>query len=128
MRDVAKAHLLAAQKSNVNGQRFLIVAKGQFAIEATTLLRKHYGRFYTINDSKLKFPCLIYQLAPYNEKMHNIKTRLGGQVTCDTTASREILGLEYRSVDQGIVDMFYSLVEAGLIENRLPKNFERPKL
>lgn len=50
VRDVAKAHLHAVQKSNANGKRFIIVAQGFFAIEASTVLHRHFGRYYTISD------------------------------------------------------------------------------
>lgn len=71
---------------------------------------------------------MIRLLAPFNEKVHNLNTRLGGQVRCDNSASKEVLGMEYRTMEQSLVEMFQGLIDVGIIENKLPKNFERPKL
>ena len=99
-----------------------------WTVDLAKVLFKQYGAFYTIKNEKLRFPLIIHLLAPISPRVHSLKTRLGPKVFCDTTASREILGMEYRSVEQALVDMFYSLIKVGIIENRLPKNYERPRL
>lgn len=93
VRDAAKAHLLAAKSPSANGKRFLIVSEGLWTVEIASFLFDEFGEYYKIKNRKLRFPFVIPLLAPISSRVASLKTRLGPRITCDTTASKEILGL-----------------------------------
>ena len=97
VRDVAKAHLLAITVEAAANRRFLLVAKCAWRKEMAA--------------------CLA---AEFNSKGFNVNTEeaTDGDVLdyeANTTASREILGLVYRPIEESWIDMANCLIESGFI-------------
>ena len=97
VRDVAKAHLLALKVDAAKNQRFLLVSKCAWRKEMAA--------------------CLA---AEFNPKGWNIGTeeRTDDDVfnyEVNTTASREVLGMEYIPMEQSWIDMANTLIESGFI-------------
>ena len=97
VRDVAKAHLLAIKVDAAKNRRFLLISRCAW--------RKEMAQ------------CLA---AEFNPKGWNIgaEERTDDDVfsyEVNTTASREVLGLEYIPLEQSWIDMANCMIESGFI-------------
>ncbi|QRW12684.1 NADPH-dependent methylglyoxal reductase GRE2 protein [Ceratobasidium sp. AG-Ba] len=96
VRDVAEAHVAAVEKPEAGGQRFFVTA-GEFNIaQVVEYIWKHYpdraaAKGIPKDTSNVGFPS-------------------GGYYTVDNSASKRVLGLEYRSFETMLKDQFDQFV------------------
>lgn len=98
VRDVAKAHLLAVTQQAAANRRFILVSRCAWRREMAECLAAEFNsQGFAINTTEATDD----QILDYN---------------VDTTASREILGLEYMPLEQSWKEMAQSLIESGFIQ------------
>ena len=94
VRDVALAHILAAEKLAASGERFFITAGFYTNREVVEIIR---DAFSELRD---RLPPKDVPGADYSET---------GTYGYDNSKSKKLLGLEYRSLQESIVDTVRSL-------------------
>jgi nucleoside-diphosphate-sugar epimerase len=108
VRDVALAHVLAMEKPEANGKRFILDGDGYHSDS----LR---GNVIAVNDVIAKcreyFPDYQFTDAP-GENPAAIKP---GFRTTDNTLSKEVLGLEYTDMGETFKDSVSSMVDNGFV-------------
>lgn len=98
LKDVAAAHVNAIEKPEAGGKRFFITA-GQFSNQQMA-------------DIIIKnFPQLADKLPAERESNDGFPE--GGVYDSDNTRSRQVLGIEYISLEKSIVDLVNVLLKMG---------------
>jgi len=98
VRDVAKAHVSAMEKADAGGKRFFIVAGPFSNREVTEIIRANFPEYAS------KLPPASASGGDYPE---------GGAFKTDNSRSVEVLGLEYKSLKDSIIDTVKSLKAVG---------------
>ncbi|KAJ4204154.1 Glycine-rich RNA-binding protein 2, mitochondrial [Fusarium solani] len=93
VRDVAQAHVVAMEKPDAGGQRFFVTNGYYSNREIVDVIRKH-------------FPELQGQLPPESVEGGDLPGAIFG---LDNRRSRDVLGIEYRSFEDCIVDTVRSI-------------------
>lgn len=104
VRDFALSHVLAAEKEEAAGERFVIVAD--------KFCNKQMAEVISEN-----FPDLSYRL-PTGEQLKSGDFPAGGTPDFDNRRSVEVLGMKYRSFTESIVDTAKAL-QARRVKNRV---------
>ena len=63
--------------------------------------------------------CLMWTLSCCMKELRPFISKWGRPVECDNTRSKEILGIEYIPVKQSLTEMVPSLVQVGILEDKL---------
>jgi nucleoside-diphosphate-sugar epimerase len=119
VRDVARAHLLAAFTPQAQG-RYLLVA-GEISLpEIAALLRRHYGDAYPF-PRRVVPKALAWLFGPLMGPVTRrfIRRNIGYAVRFDNRRSLA-LGLQYRPLERTFAEHFRQLLEDGLLPHRLP--------
>jgi len=111
VRDVAKAHVEAAIRPEVEG-RFILVADTKTFVEMGQILRSHFGDKYPFPKSVL--PKFVLYLAGPSQGLtwKHIRTNSDYPVYFDNARSREGLGIEYTPVEDTLVQHAEQLIAA----------------
>ena len=97
VRDVAKAHLLGLKKPEAANRRFLLVSRCAWRREMAECLAAKFNPLgWNINTTEKT-----------DDKVFSYEA--------NTTASREILGIDYIPLEQSWIDMADSLISSGYI-------------
>ena len=116
VRDVARAHIVAGYDWTVTGRNIVCGSDTGFLEMASTLLKRYPE--YPLPTRKIP-KLLIYLLAPYipgtDIKRKYVWNNVGIDLKYDTSKSKRDLGLEYRSLDSTLNDMFQQIIDEGVI-------------
>jgi nucleoside-diphosphate-sugar epimerase len=96
VRDVALAHLRSIEREDAKGKRFILVSKEMWRDDMAKALKTEY-------ESQ------GYNIVTEMEDGDDFGARY------DTSASRNILGLEYRETERSLVEMAESMIKSGMI-------------
>ncbi|SFT37766.1 Nucleoside-diphosphate-sugar epimerase [Lishizhenia tianjinensis] len=116
VRDVAGAHILALENQDVKG-RFICCNQSLTMLEMSNILSKEFGKKYKIGSRVLpKF--LFYILGPIMAGLtwSYVKKNIGIPLKFNNTRSTEELGVEYRPVQETIVDHAHQLIKDGILK------------
>jgi nucleoside-diphosphate-sugar epimerase len=115
VRDVARAHLLAASRPAASGRHALVADSLSFKAFAD-ILAGAYGDRYPIPQKVLP-NFMIYLVGPLlgGLTMKYVHRNLGIQLTFDNRYSIDDLGLEYTDMEKTILDHAAQLIEDKLI-------------
>ncbi len=114
VRDVATAHIEALERADAHG-RHVLTNRGMWMREMADILRPAYP------DHKIprwQMPNLaMYAVALFDKRLSwdFLRRNLGVERTLSNEKSRRALGIEYRSVEQTILETAASFVEQGLL-------------
>ncbi len=118
VRDVARAHILALENPKADG-RFILMSEQRSFFEVGEILNREFGGRLPVKLSRLP-KALFYLIGPFlGFSWRYTRNNYGIPVKLDTARSREILGLEYRSVRDSVIDHARQLIEDGLV--RIPE-------
>lgn len=117
VREVARAHLLAAFKPEASG-RHILVATEITMLGIARILRRQYGSRYPF--PRMQVPKLLVWafgplVGPVTRKF--ISRNVGHPVKFDNRRSRA-LGVQYRPVAETFVEHFQQVVDDGLLKRR----------
>jgi nucleoside-diphosphate-sugar epimerase len=118
VRDVAQAHIKAGFTPSASG-RHIVSAREMSMLEMGTVLRKHFGDAYPFPRSELpKF--LIWLIGPLVGGIARsfISRNVGYPIRLDNSRGRRELGLQYRVIEQTLVEHFQQMLDDGLIRRR----------
>jgi nucleoside-diphosphate-sugar epimerase len=114
VRDVAKAHILAALNDQANG-RYIVSENSYKLLEIGKHLRSEFGDKYpTPKSTTPKF--LVWLVAPMlGVKRSFIKKNVGHDFHFDNSRGKSELGLKYTSSKKAVSDFFQQFIEHDLI-------------
>jgi nucleoside-diphosphate-sugar epimerase len=115
VRDAARAHILALENSEARG-RFILMGESLSFPRVAEILRERYGEALKTGTRVLpKF--LFYLIGPFlGFSWSYVRKNYAVPVKLDTSRSREILGLEYRSIRDSILEHAEKIISDGLVE------------
>ena len=121
VREVAQAHVNCIKRDEAQGKRFLLTAQTLWMTELGGILSNHFTPLgYTIPSTEAKF-CLVRFAGFFSAQAAKIASLWGKEAHCDNSRSKEVLGIEYRSMDETLHEMGLSMIEHGIIEDKRPK-------
>jgi nucleoside-diphosphate-sugar epimerase len=111
VRDVAKAHVEAGVRSEAEG-RFILTADTKTFLEMGQILRERLGLSYPFPKTEIPKP-ILYLVGPSQGFPWKFWRRNAGyRVAFDHTRSRELLGIEYRPVEDTLAEHAEQLIAA----------------
>ncbi len=117
VRDVARAHLLAAFNPDASG-RYILVSESVSMLDIAATLRKQFGNQYPFPKMKVPKPMVWLfgpMMGPVTRKF--ISRNVGYPIRFDNSRSKA-LGIQYRSVADTLKDHFEQVLEDGLVRRR----------
>ncbi len=117
IRDVARAHVLAASRKEASG-RHILVNEAHSMIWIAEVLRRHFGEAYPFPRRIVPkwFLWLVGPLFTLNRKF--VSRHFGKPLAFDNSYTKSDLGLEFRPLEQTLVEHFQQLLDNGLIRRR----------
>lgn len=116
VRDLAEAHYQAGFKPEANG-RNIIVGHNTSFLEMAQTLNKHFGDKYPVPNKALP-KWLLWLVGPLVNKAITrdfVKKNVNIEWKADNSKGKRELGLNYRSLEETMVDDFNALISAGVI-------------
>jgi len=114
VRDVALAHIRAAERSEATG-RFITAERVASFPQIAQVLRERYGATYQFPKGRVP-KLLLWLIGPaVGITRRYVRTNVGYPFTLDTRRSREVLGLEYRDARETAVAHIAQLAEFGAL-------------
>ncbi len=115
VRDVAQAHLLAANSPKASG-RHLLVSETLGFIDIGKILRLNYGRKFKL-PKRIVPKSMTYLLGPIMAglSLKFISNNIGIPIRIDNSYSKQDLGIEYTSMKKTLIDHAEQLIADGLI-------------
>jgi nucleoside-diphosphate-sugar epimerase len=117
VRDVARAHLLAASLPNAEGRHIISNEAASFP-ELAKRLRALYGDRFPIPRGVVP-KWLMYALGPLmGFSWRYVSRNVGIELRIDNSKSKAALGLTYRSLEETLKDCVDQLERSGLIQKK----------
>ena len=114
VREVAQAHLQAGFTPAAEGRHILSAAEMSL-LEIAAVLRRRFGDAYPF-PRRVSPKFVVWLLAPALGLTRAFVARnVGHPVRFDHTRSVEALGIEYRPVEESIVELFQQMIDDGLV-------------
>lgn len=119
VRDVAGAHLRAGLDETVASGRYILSGHDTDMTEIADILRKAFDGAYPFPRRTLpKWP--VWLVGPMVDKSLTrriVARNVGIRAGFDNRKSRRELGIDYRSLEQSVTEMFQQLVHAGVFRD-----------
>lgn len=117
VRDVAEAHLKAAFNPKAQG-RYIISSKSLSLLEMGHVLAQYFGSKYPF--PKMEVPkLLIKAVGPLlGHSRQFIELNVGYPIHFNAQKSIDELGIEYRDVENSLIEHFQQLIDDGIVKNR----------
>ncbi|XP_060599031.1 uncharacterized protein LOC132752687 [Ruditapes philippinarum] len=116
VRDVAAAHIKAMTLQEASGKRHILVNENLWMKEIAVILSNEFKtQGYNVPTSN----CPNAMLSVYgilNKSIKMIIPQCNKVIKFDNSRMKEVLGITPRDVKETIIDMAYSLIEAGLVK------------
>lgn len=117
VRDVAKAHILAAFTPDASG-RHLTVSESLSYMDISKAFMQHFGKRYPFPRMKApKF--ILWLVAPLLGLTRKfVSTNVGFPLEFDNQYIKSDLGMTFRSGSESVIDHFQQLLDDGLVKKR----------
>ncbi|VDO38243.1 hypothetical protein V3C99_003019 [Haemonchus contortus] len=119
VRDVAKAHLLALQCPESDGERILITSQPSFWFrDIAQILGKEFRRqgFWIPRYQAPYFVLWLYSF--FDKEAAACMNRVGHTIRFDNSKAKRLLGMEFNDPAVAMIEMGYSLIERGIVKKR----------
>ncbi|KAI6173805.1 NAD dependent epimerase/dehydratase family protein [Aphelenchoides besseyi] len=116
VRDVARAHILAMQRPETDGERILITTESWWFKKICAVLSEEF-KSYLIPFLPVPYP-FVWLYSFISVEARASLCRLNRKVVFNNEKSKKLLGLEYRDVRESIISVAYSLIERGLVPKK----------
>ena len=115
VRDVAKAHVLGAEKAEVKG-RHIIVADHFKMIDISKILKNEFGDKFPKMPKRVMPTWLLYAFGPLKGfSWRKIRGNIGYPLKLDNSRSKKDLGMSYGPLEKAVVDQAHKLIEDKLV-------------
>jgi len=119
VKDVAEAHINALFAQNSNGKRYLIASKTSTFEKIASVLRTEFQPYgYQIPNKTIATQYFKY-IAWFDSGARKTMPYLDKDMKFNNALSIKDLGLKYRSPDQALLDMCYSMIDLKMIPNKI---------
>lgn len=114
VRDVAQAHIKAGLTLSASG-RHILAATEVSLLEISKILRGHFGDTYPLPKREVpKF--MVWLTAPMiGLTREMVKKNVGYPIKFDNSYSKKDLGLEYRPIEETLIEHFQQIIDDKLI-------------
>ena len=116
VRDVAQAHIIAMEKPECNGKRYLLVGENNvFFIQVLQWMAEEFGpQGYKIGTKKIpKFLAWFASLFSSDAKI--LYPIIGKRITYVNDRMINELGIQPRGAKESFIEMAYSIIELGMV-------------
>ncbi|TQR62195.1 aldehyde reductase [Acinetobacter sp. RF15A] len=119
VQDVAEAHLLAAFNPEAEG-RYIICSETLSLLEMGKILRKAFGAKFPFPRNQLPKTAfkMFGPLAGFSRKF--VELNMGYPIYFNAQKSQDQLGIQYRPVQESLVEHFQQLLDDGLVKRYIP--------
>jgi len=117
VRDVARAHILAATTREASG-RYILVAEEMDMLTMATILRNRFGNSYPLPRTTIpKF--IVWMMGPLMGPITRrfVRNNIGYPVRFDNRRSLA-LGVQYNPIQQTLEEHFQQVIDDGLLKKR----------
>ncbi len=112
VRDVSEAHIAAMEKSEANGERFIVAADFLTMLETAAILAKEFPEYAAKMPTRNIPSFIIKALAPFNSTMKSAVSELGKRRLCSgEKAQRMLLERPYISGSDAVIASAQSLLK-----------------
>lgn len=119
--DVSLAHLRAITTPEAAGKRFILSGFCLWNREiAQSLANEFNSQGYRVKTGEMSY-AFAWVLSIFIRDLIPVLSVWGQQLKIDHSNAEKVLGIEFRSVTEGINEMVYSLIDAGLIPDKRAK-------
>lgn len=124
VRDVANAHIKAMTSQEASGKRHLLVTDNMWMKEIAVILAAEFkSQGYNVPTTNCP-NAMLNIMGMFNKSIKMIIPQCNKVIKFDNTRMKETLGITPRDLKETIIDMAYSLIEAGLVKKS--KKFKGP--
>ena len=121
VRDVATMHIRCITTDAAQGKRFISSDRTVWFREFGRILHDEFAPMgYPVPTAEAKY-CLIRFASFFSSEAAAIAKLWGRNMMADSTRSKEILGIEYRNVEESVKEMVYKMIDAGILEDKRQK-------
>jgi len=124
VRDVARAHVLAIEKPEASGERFLVNAESlNFRNWAQHLAEEFRPLGFKVPTKNMPY-WLCWTLSWFMSKLRIVQRNWGKSSTASNQKSRDVLGLEYIPASKSVVEMIHSMAQVHYPGIAVPKAYK----
>ena len=110
VRDVARAHIAAADQANAQGRYILAAPRMTSFVEISTILKRVHNRPYLLPRHRVP-DILVRLIGPFFGLTQDyIRDHLGIRFDVDNRRSIDELGITYRPIEETLIDHYHSWV------------------
>lgn len=121
VRDVAAAHILAFEKPNTDGKRYILVEGTHHWKVMLKMLEGEFAKYGYKFPSMSVGSFLLRIVSWFDSEVKSILPLVGREIRFDNKPSIEELGINYIGVNKSLIDMAYKMIKMGSVPNKLPK-------
>ena len=119
--DVALAHLKAITVPEAAGKRFVLNSESLWVREiAQSMANEFNPQGFRVKTGEMSY-ALVWVISIFMRELNIVLSQWGQQLEVDHSQTERVLGIEFRSVLEGINEMVYSLIDAGIIPDKRAK-------
>ncbi|MEZ4937869.1 MAG: aldehyde reductase [Crocinitomicaceae bacterium] len=116
VRDVAKAHILAAENYRASG-RHICVSDHKTFLEFGLILKKHFPKYKL--PTKVAPKWLLYIMGPMmGIGWKFLRKNIGYRLNFDNSYIKEDLGIQFRPFEETLVEHAQQLIQSGLVQKK----------
>lgn len=116
VRDVAVAHIKAMTVDDAAGKRHLIVNQNAWMKEMAQILSKEFkSQGYNVPTANCPNP-ILWMTSLFDRTIKMILPNIGKVYKFDNSRMKDVLGITPMEMKDTLIDMAYSLIEAGLVK------------
>jgi dihydroflavonol-4-reductase len=117
VRDVAHAHVVAAYNEEAAVGRHILSGTNTNFVEIAAALRKKYPQYSIPTRVVPKF--LMWLIAPYmGLSRRYVSNNVHVPINLDNSKAKEALGIQFRSLDVTVQEMFQQLIDEGVVQKK----------
>jgi nucleoside-diphosphate-sugar epimerase len=119
IRDVADLHILAMERPEASGERFLATSGENLTYkQLVEILKNHFGDKANKVSTREVPDFVVKILALFNKDLRMPATFLGQNTACSNEKAKKILGWRPRSAEDAIIATAQSMFDLGLINEK----------
>uniref|UniRef100_A0A914D537 NAD-dependent epimerase/dehydratase domain-containing protein n=1 Tax=Acrobeloides nanus TaxID=290746 RepID=A0A914D537_9BILA len=119
VRDVAKAHVLAMENPQTDGERIILVYDfGDWAADFSSYLVKEFeSQGYRIPTCNIPY-FIVWLGSFFDESAKDALGLIGVEHKISNNKAKNLLDFQFTSTEKALVDMGYSLIEKGVVPKK----------
>ena len=115
VRDVAQAHIFAAQNEEAIG-RHILVNETMSMLDIARVLSNHFGEDFPFPRKELSKSVLYLFGFAQGISRKFVSENVGIPIEFDNSKSKEVLGVNYRSTKESLVEFLQQILDRNLIK------------